>query len=132
MQESHALMESLFPSESNHYLSIDDLDHPDIRFFVALSNGEVVGCGAVALKLGFGEVKSMFTDSHARGLGVAAAILKALEDAARVEKLPLLRLETGGALETACRLYERHGFVRRAAFGDYPDDPLSVFYEKAL
>jgi putative acetyltransferase len=30
------------------------------------------------------------------------------------------------------RLYERAGYVQRAAFGGYPDNGLSVFYEKRL
>jgi putative acetyltransferase len=30
------------------------------------------------------------------------------------------------------RLYERNGYRRRATFGGYPDNGLSVFYEKLL
>jgi putative acetyltransferase len=29
-------------------------------------------------------------------------------------------------------LYERHGFQRCGAFGDYPEDPMSVFMRKEL
>ena len=132
LEASHALMERLFPSESNHYLSLDELAVPSIRFFVARSGDDVVGCGAIALNDGYGEVKSMFTAESARGRGVADAVLSCLIDLARAERLPVVRLETGDTLHAAHRLYERHGFVRRGPFGAYPDDPISLFMEKIL
>lgn len=132
LEASHALMDSLFPSESNHYLSLDDLEAPDIRFLTARQGTAVVGCGAVALKSGYAEIKSMFTEEAARGQGVADAILAALIDQARQEGYTLVRLETGNSLHAAHRLYERHGFLQRGPFGDYPDDPVSLFYEKVL
>lgn len=132
LEASQSLMTALFPSESNHYLSIDKLSGPDIRFFAARRDGETIGCGALAIRPGYGEVKSMFTDEMARGHGVAAAVLKKLIEAARAEGLPLLRLETGDALHAAHRLYARHGFVERGPFGVYTADPNSLFMEKKL
>jgi len=46
----HALMQSLFPAEANNYLELDELLLPDIRFFGASCQGELVGCGALAVK----------------------------------------------------------------------------------
>ncbi len=132
LQASHALMQSLFPAESNHYLSIDALRGPEIRFFTARLDGAAVGCAALALKDGYGEVKSMFVAEAARGTGAGAALLAKLEEVARGAALPLLRLETGDKLHAAHRLYERAGFARRGPFGDYPDGPHSLFMEKAL
>ena len=132
LEASHALMESLFPSESNHYLSIDELTAPNIRFLVAHSNADVVGCGALAIKDGYGEIKSMFTQESARGRGVADAVLAELSEVARENGLEVLRLETGNALAAAHRLYERHGFVETGPFGDYTNDPLSMFFMKEL
>ena len=132
LEASHALMQSLFPTESNHYLPIDALCTNDIRFFVAKVDGAILGCGAVALKDGYGEVKSMFVDPGARGSGLGLKLLTRLEEEARVEGLPLLRLETGDKLHTAHKMYEAFGFVRCGAFGDYPDDPVSLFMEKLL
>jgi len=43
-----------------------------------------------------------------------------------------LMLETGNRQHEALRLYERHGFRRRGPFGDYVDDPHSVFMDKQL
>ena len=64
--------------------------------------------------------------------GVAAAILRALEDEARTLGLPLLRLETGDPLASAVRLYERAGFTRCGIFGDYRPNDSSVYMKKPL
>lgn len=132
LQASHALMQSLFPPEANHYLEIDELCTPDIHFFVAELNGRIAGCGALAVRDGYGEVKSMFVDPASRGAKLGKRLLDRIEDAARSLGLPLLRLETGDSLVAAHRLYHAHGFVNRGPFGDYPDEPTSLFMEKAL
>lgn len=132
LRQSHELMQSLFPEESNHYLSVDALCGPDIRFLVARRASETLGCGALVVKADYGEVKSMFTDPAARGLGLGALILAGIEDQARSENLPVLRLETGHLLADAHRLYARAGFKECGPFGDYSEDPNSLFMEKAL
>ena len=40
-------------------------------------------------------------------------------------------LETGPSQPEAIGLYERLGYRVRGPYGGYPDDPLSVFMEKA-
>ncbi len=132
LHRSHALMRALFPPEDNFFLEIDALAAPDIRFFVARRGAEVLGTGALALREGYGEVKSMFVDEAARGQGVAGALLTRIEAEARAHGLPCLRLETGNVLHEAHRLYARHGFAPRGPFGDYPDAPSSIFMEKPL
>jgi putative acetyltransferase len=132
LRESHALMQSLFPAEANHYLEIDALCAPDIRFFAATKDGETLATAALALKNGYGEVKSMFVAPAARGQSIGLKLLETLETAARAENLALLRLETGDTLHAAHRLYARAGFTPRGPFGDYPDAPTSRFMEKRL
>ena len=153
---SHALMESLFPPEDNHYLSLDALRAPNICFFVARSGssscsgaaaagaggddsssaGKVLGCGALAVcgEAGekFGELKSMYTDSAARGCGVGGALLARLEEEAQLERLQCLRLETGNKLHAALSFYRGAGFVERGPFGMYEANGTSLFMEKAL
>ena len=132
LEQSHAMMRDLFPPEDNYFLDLEELRGPDIRFYAARDGAETLGTGALALKRGYAEVKSMFTSETARGRGVAAAILRALEDEARGEDITVLRLETAEALDAAIRLYERHGFTRRGIFGDYRPNATSVFMEKIL
>ncbi|MDG6908502.1 MAG: GNAT family N-acetyltransferase, partial [Nitrososphaerota archaeon] len=61
---------SLYPPESNHLLSISELLEPNVSFFVARMNGTAVGCGALLIKSGYGEIKRMFVKPEKRGLGV--------------------------------------------------------------
>lgn len=132
LEQSHALMEALFDPVENFFLGFDALRAPQVYFLIARAGSEVLGTAALVQMDGYGEVKSMFTSPAARGRGVAAALLRALEDHARQLALPQLRLETGEALASALRLYERHGFIRCARFGDYPVNDVSVYMEKAL
>ena len=130
--QSHALMNELFPADACHYLDLDALCADHIRFFTAREGGTVLGTGALAIMDGYGEVKSMFTAPEGRGRGVAAAVLRMIEDTAHDEGLTLLQLETGVGLDAAHRLYERFGFSRCGPFGSYEDGPYSIFYEKTL
>jgi putative acetyltransferase len=100
---------------------------------IAFDNGKAVGCGAY-LSDGHpaGELKRMFVLPELRGLGLGRRILQALETHARAAGFQRLRLETGIAQPEALRLYKGAGYVRCPRFGDYPDDPLSVFMEKRI
>lgn len=132
LEASHALMQSLFPAQSNHYLPIEALKADNIRFFIADLNGIAAGCGALAIHDGYGELKSMFVDPAKRGARLGKRLLDRIEDEARTEGLSIIRLETGNTLAAAHRLYKAQGYDLRGPFGDYPDDPLSIFMEKHI
>jgi putative acetyltransferase len=132
LKASHALMQSLFEPEANHYLSIDDLCQPNIMFITAELDGDTAGCAALSIKSGYGEIKSMFVDPGARGAKIGVKLLDELEAKARANNLPLMRLETGDKLVAAHKLYSAQGYKVRGPFGDYPDEPTSLFMEKRL
>ena len=133
LEASHALMNDLFEPDENHLLSLEALEGDEINFFTASLEGEVVGCGALAARDGYGEVKSMFVSKRARGRGVASALLTRIEDRAKELGFALLRLETGDKLAAARRLYQRHGFAQCPAFGAYQAcGDASIFMEKRL
>jgi putative acetyltransferase len=132
LEASHAMMLELFTPDSNHFLSLDALAAPDIKFFVARLDGNTVGCGALAIRDGYGEIKSMFVDPNTRRAGVAAGLMNQLEAETIANGLAMLRLETGNLLEAAQALYRRHGFTTRGPFGEYSAHPHSVFMEKRL
>ncbi len=132
LEASHAMMLELFDADANHFLSLDALRQPDIRFFVARLDARITGCGALALRDGYGEVKSVFVDPEIRRAGVAGRLMERLELEARAFGLPFLRLETGDLLDAAHALYRRHGFEVCGPFGDYAAHPQSVFMEKRL
>ncbi|MBV7408316.1 GNAT family N-acetyltransferase [Maritimibacter sp. DP1N21-5] len=132
LAEAQALQAATYAPENNHALPTEALAAADIRFFAAREGDTVLGVGALAIRDGYGEVKAMFTSDAARGKGVAAALLRMIEDTAREEGLARLNLETGEELAAAVRLYERFGFTRCGAFGDYADDGISLFMGKDL
>ncbi len=132
LHASHALMQELFESESNHFLSVDALCAPSIHFYVAKVDGKTLGCGALPVKDGYGKITSMYVYPASRGHGLTAKLLEQLVAKATDLKLASLKLETGDLLHQAHRLYERHGFVRCDAFADYKADASSLFMEKSL
>ncbi|HET6160340.1 MAG TPA: GNAT family N-acetyltransferase [Dongiaceae bacterium] len=133
IRQSDALMQSLYPAESNHLVDIDSLAEPHVHFFVGRENGTVLGCGAFVISTnGHAEMKRVFVNSEARGKGVARAIMEALErEAARIG-VTTMQLETGIKQPEAIALYRKFGYVERGPFGAYQPDPLSLFMEKKL
>jgi GNAT superfamily N-acetyltransferase len=103
-------------------------------FLVALTpSGEAIACGALRrLDASSAEVKRMFVSPASRGSGVAAAVLRALEENARARGWTTLRLETGPAQPDAIRFYEREGYRQIPLYGAYIGSDLSVCYERAL
>jgi putative acetyltransferase len=128
-----AYQSALYPPESNHFLDVEGLAAPDVRFFVARRDGRAIGCGALRIDAaGYGELKRMFVTPEARGLKLGRRILDRVEEEARREGLGCVRLETGIHQPEALGLYRSAGYVEREAFGSYKPDPLSVFMEKIL
>ena len=128
-------MHQLSPPESVHALDVAALLKPDITFWTAWSNGELLGCGALKqLSLVHGEVKSMRTASAHRRKGVGRAMLEYIIAEARRRSYARLSLETGSmpAFEAARRLYESFGFEYCGPFADYTEDPNSVFLTRVL
>jgi putative acetyltransferase len=123
----------LYPAESNHLMDIASLMQGDVLFLVARDvDGAAVGCAALVNRQEYGEVKRMFVDERRRGLGTGRKLLEHLVMFARMSGLSVLRLETGIHQPEAIGLYERMGFERREPFGDYQEDPLSLFMEMRL
>ena len=81
---------------------------------------------------GIAEVKRMYVRTESRGSGVAAAMLRRLEEAALDLGSPALVLETGTEQKRAIAFYEREGFSRIANFGPYVGADRSVCYSKIL
>ena len=112
---------------------------PDGSFFVGYVDGVPVATGAWRRSTvkAFGttrtaEVKRMYVEPGSRGSGVAAALLRALEQAARGRGWTTVRLETGPAQPDAIRFYEREGYRPIPLYGVYVGSDLSLCYERAL
>lgn len=122
-----------YPQESRHAFSIDKLVSEGVAFFVARYDGEPAGCGGLKLfGTDYGEIKRMYVRPVYRGLGLGKAMLDRLAEYARDRQLSLLSLETGIFQTEAIGLYEGSGFQRRRPFGEYREDPMSVYFEKSV
>jgi DNA-binding MarR family transcriptional regulator/GNAT superfamily N-acetyltransferase len=97
----------------------EQLTAPHGIFLVARAFGRAVGCGALKVKQdAIGEIKRMWVDSAARGLGVGARILAELERHAVAFGVRTLRLETNRSLKEAQALYRRSGYAEVKPFND--------------
>ncbi len=135
IEQLNAYQLSLYPEESNHLDSIDELTDDQVYFVAAVEGADWLGCGAIKYAHDdcfYGEIKRLFVTTEARGRGVSKKIMASLEENARQRRADVLRLETGIHQHAALGLYARLGFTRRGPFGAYPHDPLSVFMQKSL
>ena len=122
---------SLYPPESVYALDMNSLLQPNVLFAVARNlDGAAVACGAMVVTPEYGEVKRLFVHPSARGQGVAQRLLGMLETEALALGCRQFMLETGPSQPEAIGLYQRLGYRVRGPYGDYRDDPLSVFMEK--
>lgn len=135
LQEHLDNMHEITPPESIHALDLNGLRVPEISFWSVWQDDDLLGCGALkALDATTGEVKSMRTKEAHRGKGVARTMLEHIIQQAERRGYTYLHLETGAmpAFAPARALYEKYGFDYSAPFGDYQDDPNSVFMSKRL
>jgi putative acetyltransferase len=137
VEELEADLASSYDVEQRHGLSIDRLFKPNIAFFIAYSDTEAVACGGIAFEEGYGELKRMYVRPKYRGQGVVQALIAQLESEAASRGVKRVTLETGDVQHAAIRAYERAGFIRCRAFGEYcslaPSAlERSVFFEKLI
>ena len=123
------------PPESMHALDLDKLRRPDITFWSVWEGKELVGCGALKeLDPLHGEIKSMRTVAKRLRMGVASRLMEHILDEATRRSYRRLSLETGSTapFAPAHALYTRFGFKRCGPFGDYIEDPFSVYLTREL
>lgn len=124
-----AYSDAHYPAESNHHLSPDELARAGVAFHAIFEAGQLVAMGALAPMGGEAEIKSMHVTEDRRGAGLGVAMLAHLIAEARAAGIRRLWLETGSreASAPARALYARAGFRLCPPFGDYVEDPESVF-----
>ncbi|MFF2496517.1 GNAT family N-acetyltransferase [Agromyces sp. NPDC058064] len=126
-----------YPPEACFLLDVAQLERPGVHLHVArTADGVAVGIAALveheSLGAGRGELKRMFVDESARGLGVAGGLLEAIEADARQRGLTELVLETGTLHHPAQALYVKHGYRVIPLFGPYEGEQYSVCMAKSL
>ena len=128
-------MYEMSPPESVHALNLEQLRKTEITFWSAWEGPLLLGCGALKeLDRKHGEIKSMRTPNSHRRKGAGKAILAHIIEVAVSRTYERLSLETGSmeAFTPARTLYESFGFTYCGPFGEYTDDPNSMFMSKRL
>lgn len=123
------------PPESVHALDLSKLRKPEITFWSVWDNNELVGCGALKeLDPAHAEIKSMRSANRFRGQGFGKKMMEHILSVAAERKYQRLSLETGSTdfFIPARKLYERYGFQYCGPFGDYEEDPYSIFMARTL
>ncbi|MEE9333431.1 MAG: GNAT family N-acetyltransferase [Granulosicoccaceae bacterium] len=130
LEEHLADMAKHSPPESVHALDLSALKAGDVTFWTVWEESELLGCGALKeLDSKHAEIKSMRTASAHTGRGVAATLLAHIIKESNMRRLSRLSLETGSmaAFKPAHSLYQKFGFTECEPFGDYVEDPFSLF-----
>ena len=107
----------------------------DVAIFLVArgDDGTPLGCGGLrSLGEPVAEIKRMYVRPEARGQGVGAAILIALESSAFRLGFKVLRLETGPLQPEAIGLYARAGYREIPCFGAYAGASASRCFERRL
>lgn len=135
LQQHRDNMAEISPPESIHALDLEALRALDITFWTIWENDQLLGCGALKqLDSTHAEIKSMRTDPQHRRKGVAKKMLQHILAHAQQKGYTRLSLETGSQpqFQPARDLYRTHGFEECDPFGDYTQDPNSIFMMKEM
>ncbi len=132
LEKSAALMAALYPAHSNHLADKEQLFADNNIFIGAYIEKNTVGCIALVNKKTYAEIKSLFVDKEYRGQKIAEQLMAEIENRAQNTNIKTLRLETGIDQPVAIKLYEKIGYQKISPFGEYAEDPLSVFMEKTI
>ena len=101
--------------DAERVMSLLDAQNTDL--YVARDSGRIVGMATLAtapLVTGWhGSIEDVVVDQSARGQGIARLLLEAIIDESERRGLPTLDLTSRPSRESALRLYDSVGFVRR-------------------
>ena len=125
----------MYPTESNHLETSEDLKKPNVLFLGGRVGTGLVASGAAKIMDDdgvYGEIKRVFVIDQQRGKGLSYEIMQALETELKSRGIKIFRLETGVKQPEALGLYRKLGYHDRGPFGSYEIDPYSVFMEKNL
>jgi GNAT superfamily N-acetyltransferase len=107
---------------------------------LARVDGRAVGCASLGRPQGLstgdpartGELRRVYAAGEVRRLGVASALVRALEEHAVTLGLDTVVLETGIRQPAAVALYRSLGYRPVLPFGDWRGDPLGLYLGRDL
>jgi GNAT superfamily N-acetyltransferase len=107
----------------------------DVTVFLVArdEDGTPLGCGGLRpVDADTAEIKRMYVAPAARGRGLGALLLAALEDEARALGISRLQLETGPRQPEAIAVYIRAGYAPIPCWGAYATERMSRCYGRTL
>jgi putative acetyltransferase len=122
-------------AEENHALDLEGLRGPGVTVWTIWEGSEIAGCGALKeLDQHHAELKSVYTSVRFQRRGVATRLLSHILTEAKQRGYKRVSLETGTEdyFKPALHLYEAFEFSICTPFGDYREDPESIFMTKEL
>jgi DNA-binding MarR family transcriptional regulator/GNAT superfamily N-acetyltransferase len=120
-----------FDPAQSRPLPLDEMRAPKGLMLIARLHGEPIGCGGLKFHgRKAAEIKRMWVDTSARGLGVGRRLLTELEQRAREHGAPAVQLDTNKTLKEAIAMYQSSGYERIDAFNDEPY--ATHWFEKRL
>ena len=128
LQGSEAFALERYPADQTYLLPLSDLQAANVTVWVARVDGAAAGMVAAVEHHEWVEVKRLFVDETARGLGLGRRLMEAVHAWARGRDVSTVRLETGPLNDAALHLYASMGYERTGPFGSYRCLPTSVFF----
>lgn len=128
-------MHALSPAESVFALDAAGLLDPSVTLWSGWRDDTLVAIGALrTLDAENAEIKSMRVAPEFLGTGAGRATLRHILREAALRGVRFVWLETGSseAFLPAQQLYLSEGFTACGAFGDYVENPFSVFMRRAI
>ncbi|MFD2673251.1 GNAT family N-acetyltransferase [Marinicrinis sediminis] len=133
IQELDRELYEKYPAEEVFVVDHSQAAGKELIYQVAFDGETAIGCGTIQVwQPGEVELKRFYVAPAYRNQGVAARILKMLENEAREQGKHTIKLETGDQQTEAIGFYEKHGFQPIERFGAYADCPSSVCFQKRL
>ena len=130
LEEHIEEMREVTPPQSKHALDLPGLQKPEVTFWTMMDGDVIAATGVMkAFDAEHAEVKSMRTRPTLKRQGIATTMLQHIISEARKRGFKRLSLETGSFefFAPARALYEKNGFGYCGPFGDYEEDPNSVY-----
>lgn len=129
---SEEALRAVYLAEECFTFSASELDRPEISFFVARQDGVALGCVALVNCGSYSEVKRLYVPPAGRRSGLAKALMTHLETVTTQAGTTSIKLETGEKLVAAVALYKSMGYEICGPFGNYTEQPASLFMEKRV
>jgi GNAT superfamily N-acetyltransferase len=124
---------SRYPGEPVNGVDASEFRAAGGYFVIASCDSQLAGCGAFRpLDAETVEIKRMYVEPRFRGLGIARAVLHAIEAEARRRGYVRSILETGQRMNQAIALYRSCGYADIEPFGIYVGSTRSVCLGKPL